>query len=54
MKENLSEVLIEKIKFESLKNELEIILLNKKNDETNINLKSGFKFYEVKIKSVEL
>ena len=38
MKENLSEVLIEKIKFESLKNELEIILLNKENEETNINL----------------
>ena len=38
MKENLSEVLIEKIKFESLKNELEIILLNKKNEETNNNL----------------
>ena len=39
MKENLSEVLIEKIKFESLKNDLEMILLNKKNEETNNNLK---------------
>ena len=40
MKKNLSEILNEKIKFESLKNEFEILLSNKKNEE----MKNNFEF----------